>query len=250
MENKEEEHGKETELLIPPEVVEVKEVVELTNEQRASRDRVASWNPKTKLGKIVREKKITKPEDIIGVYKILEPEIVEILLNLESDILLIGQAKGKFGGGKRRAWKQTQRKTAEGNVSTFACMAVVGNKEGYIGLGYGKAKETLPARTKALRKAKLNIKRIERGCGSFDCACGEKHSIPFSTEGKCGSVRIKLIPAPQGTGLVIGGECRKVLRLAGIKDIYSNTFGQTRTTINLVKACLDALEKLGKVKRK
>lgn len=200
------------------------------------------WRPKTKLGRLVKDKKIIDIDEALK-YKILEPEIVDNFLNLKSDILNIGQSKGKFGGGKRRAWRQTQKKTAEGNVPTFSCMCVIGNGDGYIGLGYGRAKETLPARTKAIRKAKLNIMKIRRACGSFDCICDQKHSVPFIVEGKCGSCRVKLIPAPQGTGLVIGDECKKILRVAGIKDVYSATSGQRRTTINLAKACIDALKK-------
>ena len=195
---------------------------------------------------MVKEKKIKDIDEILGKHKILESEIIDSLLNLKSDLLLIGQAKGKFGGGKRRAWRQTQRKTAEGNVPTFACMVIVGDEKGHIGMGLGRAKETLPARSKAMRKAKLNLTKIERGCGSFDCLCQEKHSIPFKVEGKCGSSRIILWPAPQGTGLVIGNECKKILKLVGIKDVYSKTFGKIRTTFNLAKACLDALEKTRK----
>jgi small subunit ribosomal protein S5 len=201
-----------------------------------------NWKPKTKLGKLVKDKKIKTIEEALK-YKILEPEIVDLLVDVKSEILNIGQAKGKFGGGKRRAWRQTQKKTAEGNIPTFSCMVVVGNEDGYVGLGYGKAKETLPARSKALRKAKLNIMKINRGCASFDCVCGEPHTVPFIVEGKCGSCRVKLIPAPQGTGLVIGDECKKILKVAGIKDVYSVSRGKIRTTINLTKACLNALEK-------
>ena len=75
-------------------------------------------------------------------------------------------------------------------------------------------------------------------------------SIPFKVEGKSGSVEIKLIPAPQGTGLVVTNELKKVLMLAGIKDIYSKTKGQTRTTGNLVKACIDALKKTNRGNKK
>ncbi|MEK6848698.1 MAG: 30S ribosomal protein S5, partial [Nanoarchaeota archaeon] len=224
--------------------------IELTREEKEIAAKLEQWNPRTKLGKLVRDRKITDIKEVVGKYKILESEVIDTLIKINSDIVLIGQAKGKFGGGKRRAWKQTQKKTKEGNVPTFACLAVVGNKEGYMGVGYGRAKETLPARTKALRKAKLNLMSVERGCGSFNCACKEKHSIPFKVDGKCGSVRIILFPAPQGTGLVIGDECKKVLRLAGIKDIYSDSFGQTRSTINLIMACVDALKKLADIKRK
>jgi small subunit ribosomal protein S5 len=200
------------------------------------------WKPKTKLGKLVKTGKIKDIDEALK-GKILEYEISDILLKLNSDILNIGQAKGKFGGGKRRAWRQTQRKTSEGNVPTFACMAVAGNGESYIGLGFGRAKETLPARSKAVRKAKLNITKIKRGCGSFDCTCGEPHSVPFIVEGKSGSCRVKLMPAPQGTGLVIGNELKKILKAAGIKDVYSVTNGKIRTTLNLAKACVNALKK-------
>ncbi|MCX6748096.1 MAG: 30S ribosomal protein S5 [Candidatus Pacearchaeota archaeon] len=204
----------------------------------------SSWLPKTGLGKLVKEGKIKSIDEVIEKYKILEAEIVDSLIPIKSDLLNIGQSKGKFGGGKRRVWRQTQRKSAEGNIPTFSCLSVVGDENGHVGLGLGKAKETLPAREKAARKAKVNVIKIKRGCGSFDCSCNELHSIPFRVEGKCSSVKIILLPAPQGTGLVIGDECKKILRLAGIKDIYSKVFGQTRTTINLAKACMDALGKL------
>ena len=164
-------------------------------------------------------------------------------MNIKSDLISIGQAKGKFGGGKRRAWRQTQRKTKEGNVPSFSTMAVVGDENGHVGIGTGKAKETLPARDKAVRKAKLNIIKVTRACAGFDCACSELHSIPFKVMGKEGSVTVTLIPAPQGTGLVVANELKKVLKLAGIKDVYSRTTGKKRTSFNLVKACIEALEK-------
>jgi len=205
------------------------------------------WGPRTRIGRLVKEEKIKNIDEILdNKEKIMEQEIVDKLLSLKSDLLAIGQSKGKFGGGKRRVWKQTQKKTMEGNVPSFSCLAVVGDEAGHIGIGLGKAKETLPARGKALRKAKLNIMKVNRGCGSFDCSCNELHSIPYKVRGKCGSTEVVLIPAPQGTGLVIGDECKKILKLAGIKDIYSQTFGQTRTTINFAKACVDALAKLRK----
>lgn len=218
------------------------------DEAAETEERLKAWQPKTLLGKKAKEGKIKSIDELSG-QKILEEQIVDSLLKLESDLLLIGQSKGKFGGGKRRAWKQTQRKTMEGNISSFSCGVIVGDKNGHVGIGFGKAKETLPAREKAIRKAKLNVIKIERGCGSFDCLCNEPHTVPFRVEGKCGSSIVRLYPAPQGTGLVIGGECRKILKLAGIKDVYSKTFGQTRTTINLAKACLEALKKTNREKK-
>jgi len=213
-------------------------------EQHAQK--LLDWKPKTKLGKEVQTKKIKNIDEVLD-KKILEAEIIDTLLSLNSEILNIGQSKGKFGGGKRRAWKQTQKKTKEGNVPKFSTMVVVGNQEGYVGLGFGKAKETLPARAKALRKAKLNLVKIKRGCASFDCTCEEPHTVPFIVEGKTGSCRVKLIPAPQGTGLVIGNELKKILKAAGIKDVYSRTSGKIRSTVNLAKACMDALENTNKM---
>ncbi|MBI5871712.1 30S ribosomal protein S5 [archaeon] len=221
---------------------------EITAEEKQIEEEISSWKPKTKVGKLVKDGKIKDIDDLLEKYKILEKEIIDALISTKSDLLAIGQAKGKFGGGKRRVWRQTQRKTAEGNVPTFSCMAVVGDGDGHVGIGLGKAKETLPAREKAIRTAKLSLIKIARGCGSFDCSCNDTHSIPFKVEGKCGSSRLVLYPAPQGTGLVVGDEVKKILKLAGIKDIYCKTFGQTRSTINLAKACINALEKTGGVR--
>ncbi len=78
---------------------------------------VENWEPKTKLGKLVKEGKIKDIDEILDSnQKILEEQIVDSLLDLKSELIFIGQAKGKFGGGKRRAWRQTQKKTKEGNI--------------------------------------------------------------------------------------------------------------------------------------
>jgi len=205
---------------------------------------LAGWEPKTKLGKEVRKGDVKDIDELLDAgKKILESEIVDTLIKAKSDLISIGQSKGKFGGGKRRAWRQTQRKTREGNVPTFSTMAVVGDEKGHVGIGTGESKETLPARDKAIRKAKLNIFKVGRACAGFDCSCSELHSIPFKVTGKSGSVRITLIPAPQGTGLVVANELKKILKLAGIKDVYSKTFGNRRTSFNLAKACVEALKK-------
>jgi small subunit ribosomal protein S5 len=232
----------------------VEDVKEKPDEKPAEKEipkkDVSGWTPKTEIGRKVKSGEISSLSDIKekGI-KILEPDIVEVLLpELESDLLLIGQAKGKFGGGQRRVFKQTQKKTKEGNKPSFATYAVVGNRNGFVGVGYGKSKETVPAREKALRNAKLSIMQIKRGCGSWQCCCAEPHSIPFEVEGKCGSVVIRLMPAPKGTGLCVEPELQKILKLAGITDIWSKSKGQTKTKINLVKACLDALNNLTRMK--
>lgn len=223
---------------------ETKPKKRLSREEEAKIEAINNWVPKTKLGLAVQKGEIKDIDKILeSKQRIMEEQLVDSIVNLKTDLLSIGQAKGKFGGGKRRAWRQTQRKTREGNVLTFSAMAVVGDGNGHVGIGVGEAQETLPSRDKAIRKAKLNLIKIKRACASFDCSCSEKHSIPFTVEGKMGSVIVRLMPAPQGTGLVVANELKKVLRLAGIKDVYSKTFGKNQTTFNLIKACIEALKK-------
>ena len=209
-----------------------------------------TWTPKTKLGLAAKERKSTDMSEILDKgLKIMEPEIVDILLpDLETDLLLIGQSKGKFGGGQRRVFRQTQKKTREGNKPSFSTMAVVGNKNGFVGMGIGKSKETVPARDKAIRNAKLNIIKIRRGSGAWESTGKESNSIPFMVTGKEGRCQITLMPAPKGVGLCVEKECAKMLRLAGISDIWSKTSGQTKTKVNLITACFNALKQLMKMK--
>jgi small subunit ribosomal protein S5 len=228
------------------EVTEKLKELDKEEKKKEDKDELSSWSPRTNLGKSVKTGKIKELDKILSEgKKILESEIVDFLIKPESDLILIGQAKGKFGGGKRRAWRQTQKKTQEGNVLSFSAMAVAGDKNGHIGVGFGRARETLPAREKAVRNSKLSILKIERG---FESPEAEKdksdpHTVPFKIEGKVGSVVITMWPAPRGTGLVTGDECKKILKLAGIKDVYTKSIGKTKTTFNLAKACVKALSK-------
>jgi small subunit ribosomal protein S5 len=241
-----EEKEEKAEEIEEEDVVEPEEVEEKPKKAEKPTFDKEGWKPKTSLGVKVKNGEITDIDQILdNGLKIMEAEIVEVLLpNIETDLLLIGQSKGKFGGGQRRVFKQTQKKTQEGNKPKFATVAVVGNRDGYVGVGYGKAKETVPAREKALRNAKLNLIKVRRGCGSWECGCKGGHSVPFEVEGKCGSVRIKIMPAPKGTGLCIEPECQKILALAGLTDVWSKTLGQTGTKINVIDACIDAIKKL------
>jgi len=246
----EEESVEEEEKLdVEKETMEVPESEDFVEEKPISAE-LEGWKPKTSVGKQVQSGEITDIDVILDSGKrILEPQIADALLpGLQKELLLVGQSKGKFGGGSRRIFKQTQKKTPEGNNPSFACFAVVGNEDGYVGGGFGKSKDTVPAREKATRNAKLNVFKIRRGCGSWECGCKTPHSIPFEVSGKCGSVCIRLIPAPKGKGLCIEPECAKILKLAGIRDVWSKTFGQTKVKTNLVKACMDALKQLMKVK--
>ena len=231
------------------EVKEIEEVIVDEIKKKGAFEK-ETWRPRTSLGSRVKSGEINSIDYILDRrIKILEPEIVEALLpNLTTDLLMIGQSKGKFGGGQKRVFKQTQKKTQEGNKPKFATFAVVGNEGGYVGVGYGKSKETVPAREKAIRHAKLNVIKIRRGCGDWGCGCHDPHTVPFKVKGKTGSVEITLIPAPKGTGLKVEKECQKILKMAGIKDVWSRTEGQTRSKLNLLYACFEAMQKLVQMK--
>lgn len=193
------------------------------------------WTPKTLVGRLVKEGRITSINQIFEMnLPIREVEIIDALLpNLEQKVIKINIV---------------QRQTDAGEVSQFQAVVAVGNYDGYIGIGVGKAKQVRQAIEKAIVDAKLNIVPVRRGCGSWECLCGEPHSIPFKVYGKSGSVRITLLPAPKGVGLVAGESVKIVLRLAGIKDIWTRTRGETRTAINFVKATYDALRKTYAIK--
>ncbi|MBT3940754.1 30S ribosomal protein S5 [Candidatus Woesearchaeota archaeon] len=205
--------------------------------------KLEKWVPRTALGRQVKAGDVTSIATVLeSGQRILEAQIVDLLIpDLETDFIFIGQNKGKFGGGKRSIFRRTQKKSREGNKLIFSVMAVVGNKDGYVGIGVGKARETVPAREKAVRNAKLNIMQISRGCGSWQCTCGEPHSIPFKMEGREASVQVKFMPAPKGTGLVIDDEIKKIFRLAGIRDVWCKTRGQSKQKMNFVAAAMEAL---------
>ncbi|TDA28729.1 MAG: 30S ribosomal protein S5 [Archaeoglobi archaeon] len=194
------------------------------------------WVPKTRLGKLVAEGKIkTIDEALASGLPIKEPQIVDVLLpNLDEDILEISMV---------------QRMTDSGRRTKFRVTAVVGNRNGYVGVGVGKASQVAPAIQKAVENAKINIFRVERGCGSWECGCGTSHSVPFKTSGVCGSVRVTLVPGPKGLGIVAADVAKRVIELAGVRDVWSMTFGETRTTLNFAMATFEALKRTCFMKR-
>mgnify|MGYP001773546545 CR=1 FL=1 len=203
------------------------------------------WIPKTKIGKEVLEGKITSIDEIFEMgEKIKEPEIADKLLNLKTEIIWIGGSPGKGGGIKRTPTKRTTRMHRSGRRYKISAMVVVGDEDGHVGVGQGIGLTNQIAIDKAIRNAKLNIIPVSRGCGSWRCRCNEPHSIKRKTEGKAGSVRILLMPAPRGAGLVCSDELKKFFKLAGIKDIWTKSFGKTKTRNNHILAAFDALKKL------
>jgi len=205
-----------------------------------------AWTPKTNLGKQVFEGKITNIDEILfSGKKIIEHEIVDHLVsNLQSELVLIGGRAGKGGGIKRIPIRITAKMHSSGRRFRTSALFVVGDGDGLIGVGRGGGIEPRTSMEKAFKKAKLSVIRIKRGCGDWECGCGTNHSIPFKTKGHSGSVRVELMPAPKGVGLVANNETKKLLRMAGIKDVWVKTFGNTSNRINLIYAVFDALKRL------
>ncbi len=218
----------------------------------APRREEAAWVPKTELGRKVLAGEIT---DIMQIFssgkKITEPEIADALLpQLESEIIMIGGSTGKGGGIRRTPSKRTTRMHKSGRRFTTSALVVAGNGDGFVGMGFaaGPPAKHRELMDKALKKAKLSLMPIRRGCGSWECSCAKPHSIPLAVSGKSGSVTVELKPAPRGIGLCVSDEIKKIMSMAGIRDIWSKTRGQTQSRINLVKAVFDALSRLNRFK--
>lgn len=228
-------------------VVEEKiEPAEIVVAEKKIEERLSTWKPRTKLGRDVFERKITSLDEILEKgLKIKEPEIVDFLLpNMKNELVMIGGRPGKGGGIQRTPIRVSAKMHRSGRRYTSSTFAIVGNENGIVGIGKGRGKEGRLAVEKAIEKAKLNLIKIKRGCGSWECECGGNHSIPFKVYGRSSSVHVKLMPAPRGVGLVMNDEAKKLMRLAGVSDVWMKTQGNTGTRINLIKAIFDALRKL------
>jgi len=204
------------------------------------------WQPKTGLGKKVFNGEINDINKILDSgQRITEPEIVDRLVpNLKNELILIGGRKGKGGGAQRIPVKITATMHKSGRRFKTSSFVVVGNEDGLVGVGRGKAVEAKDAIAKAIQRAKTKIIKVKRGCGSWECGCDEQHSVKFKTTGKSGSVKVVLMPAPKGVGLATDPEARKILKLAGVKDVWIKTFGNTSMRVNLITAVYNALKNL------
>ncbi|MBE0511820.1 30S ribosomal protein S5 [Candidatus Bathyarchaeota archaeon] len=196
----------------------------------SSDEKVEGWKPRTRLGKMIIESQISSIEEVFTEgLKIREPEIVDVLLpDLQEEVINIGLV---------------QKQTDAGEKSRFRAIVVVGNRDGYVGLGSGKAGQVRTAIQKAAVDARLNITPVRRGCGSWECGCGKPHSLPFQVRGRCGGVEIVLIPGPRGLGLVANEAAKIILGLAGVKDCWTRSYGSTRTVPSFAYAIFDALRK-------
>lgn len=197
---------------------------------KSSNKKFETWVPRTKLGKMVLDGQINSIEELfMEGLKIREPEIVNILLpDLQEEVINIGLV---------------QKQTDAGEKSQFRAIVVVGNRDGYVGLGSGKGRQVRSAIEKGAVDARLNITPVRRGCGSWECGCGKHHSLPFQVQGDCGGVEIVLIPGPRGLSVVASETAKIILGLAGVKDCWTKSYGSTRTVPSFAFAVFDALKK-------
>ena len=189
---------------------------------------VIPWVPKTILGKKVDSGEITTMEEIYEKgYRIQEAGIIKKLLpDLKTEVIDVGLI---------------QKMTPNGQSTRFKALVAAGNENGWLGIGLGKSKQMRIAIEKANNAAFLNVSPVKLGCGSWECRCDQKHSVPFKVKGKGGSVTIEILPGPRGLGLVAGGKIRNLLRLAGLKDAWTSTKGSTTTMNSTSKALLECL---------
>lgn len=187
------------------------------------------WTPKTELGKKVATGEIKSMSEALATkLPLREYQIVDMLMpDLKDEIVYIERA---------------QRMTDSGRRMNYSITAVVGNEDGFVGLGRGKAKEAAPAIRKAINNAKLNLIEIRRGCGSWECGCGRAHTVPFKVVGHVGSVTVRIKPSPQGVGRATGDVAKTILRMAGIEDAWGFAKGHTKTTVNYAEATFAALK--------
>ncbi|WP_331233818.1 30S ribosomal protein S5 [Natronorarus salvus] len=187
------------------------------------------WEPRTRLGRKVRDGDITSMEQALDSgLPLKETEIVDQLLpGLEDEVLDINMV---------------QRMTDSGRRVKFRCVCAVGNRDGFVGYAEGRDDQVGGAIQKAIGIAKLNIIKVERGSGSWEDRAGGQHSLLRKATGKAGSVTVEIMPAPKGLGLAAAPTVRHILELAGIEDAWTKSHGNTRTTINLAKATYNALQ--------
>lgn len=185
------------------------------------REEEEKWVPVTKLGRLVKEGKIRSLEQIyLFSLPIKEHQIVEFFLGsaLKDEVMKI---------------MPVQKQTRAGQRTRFKAFVVVGDNNGHVGLGVKCSKEVATAIRGSIILAKLSVIPVRRGY--WGNKIGKPHTVPCKVTGKCGSVTVRLVPAPRGSGIVAARVPKKVLQFAGIEDVFTSSRGSTKTLGNFVK---------------
>ncbi|KAH7665591.1 Ribosomal protein S5 protein [Dioscorea alata] len=196
------------------------------------REEEEKWVPVTKLGRLVKEGKIKSLEQIyLHSLPVKEHQIIDALIG------------GPGSGLKDEVMKimPVQKQTRAGQRTRFKAFVVVGDSNGHVGLGVKCAKEVATAIRGAIILAKLSVVPVRRGY--WGNKIGQPHTVPCKVTGKCGSVTVRMVPAPRGSGIVAARVPKKVLQFAGIDDVFTSSRGSTKTLGNFVKATFDCLMK-------
>jgi len=179
------------------------------------------------LGRLVKEKKILYLEEIyLHSLTVKEPEIIDFFLKdtLKDEVMKI---------------MPVQKQTRAGQRTKFKAIIAIGDSNGHVGLAGKCSKEVAIAIRGAMNIAKLSIVPVRRGY--WGNKIGKPHTVPTKVSGKCGSVRVRIVPAPKGTGIVAASVPTRLLNLAGIEDAYTKTKGSTKTLSNFARATFNAL---------